>query len=236
MSDHLANALRHLAVIMDGNRRWALKNNLSVLEGYRRGGAAVGEFLSWCDDAHIRHITLWPLSLENLHRDAQELNDLLGVIAGVIDGLAERGRWHMSFSGELSLLPESITKAIHRAEAATREVRGMSVDIAIAYSGREEILSAFRKILVESAASGRLSTLADTLSKDDLETHLYSAGKPDPDLIIRTSGEQRLSGFMPWQSAYSEYYFSPVCWPDFQKCDLDAAINSYLSRQRRFGA
>ncbi|MHA6577334.1 polyprenyl diphosphate synthase [Pseudomonas yamanorum] len=228
--------MQHLAVIMDGNRRWAAKNNLPVTEGYRQGGAAVATFLSWCDMRHIPQVTLWPLSLENLKRDAQEIDALLGIIVDVIDGLAAIRRWRLNFFGELCKLPGEVVQSIERAQAFTRGESGMWVNIAIAYSGRDEIVSAFRKILIEREATGELSNLAETLSLEDVNAHLYSAGNPDPDLIIRTSGEQRLSGFMPWQSAFSEYYFSSVCWPEFSKNDFDAAINSYLQRQRRFGA
>lgn len=227
--------MQHLAVIMDGNRRWAAQHGLPVIEGYRQGGLAVSNFLSWCDLLHIPQVTLWPLSLENFKRDAHELDELLDVIVSVIDGLASVGLWRLNFFGELDKLPAGVFQAIRKAQALTRGVSGMWVDIAIAYSGRDEIVSAVRKILIESEATGVLSRLADTLSLDDVAAHLYSAGKPDPDLIIRTSGEQRLSGFMLWQSAFSEYYFSNVCWPEFCKDDFDAAIKSYLQRQRRFG-
>lgn len=236
LSNYSHPPLQHLAVIMDGNRRWAERSALPMVEGYRQGGRTVVEFLNWCDACRIPRVTLWPLSLENLKRDPKEVAALLGVIVDVIHTLAAIGRWRVSFVGQLCKLPTSVIQAIEKAQDSVRIGSGMHVDIAIAYSGRDEIVSAFKNILLESMAAGSLAQLAETLSLEDINTHLYSAGKPDPDLIIRTSGEHRLSGFMPWQSTYSEFHFSSVCWPEFGKDDFDAAINSYLQRQRRFGA
>lgn len=232
---HTSFGLRHLAVILDGNRRWATMRGLQMVEGYRAGGDNVHRFLGWCEEAGIPLVTLWPLSAENLRRDPEELSGLLGVIVDVFDELAESGRWRLRILGELARLPSRIAQRICLTSQRTRHVKGVEVNIAVAYSGRQEVLHAVQCLLAEHASAGTLDQLAGALSTELIASKLYTAGQPDPDLVIRTSGEQRLSNFMPWQSAFSEFYFSSACWPDFSFADFEDALATYQLRRRRFG-
>jgi short-chain Z-isoprenyl diphosphate synthase len=227
--------LRHLAVILDGNRRWADRLGLPTIDGYRAGGRNVHALLSWCEAAAIPMVTLWPLSTENLKRNADELIGLLSVITEVFDELARSGHWRLRVLGDLTKLPSAVGKRIGDAVQRTAQVQGLDVNIAVAYSGRLELLDAIRALVSEHAAAGSLDRLLADLNPELITSRLYTAGQPDPDLIIRTSGEQRLSNFMLWQSAYSEFYFTPVCWPAFSREDFENAIATFRRRQRRFG-
>jgi short-chain Z-isoprenyl diphosphate synthase len=238
---HIASSLKrqaqikHIAVILDGNRRWATERGLSVADGYRAGGDNVHRFLGWCEDAGIPLVTLWPLSAENLRRDPQELQALFTVIVDGCDELANSGRWRLRVLGDLSQLPPAVAQRIATAEKRTHHVNGINVNIAVAYSGRQEVLHAVQCLLMEHASAGTLDQLAALLNADLIASKLYTAGQPDPDLVIRTSGEQRLSNFMPWQSAFSEFYFSSVPWPEFSMPDFENAITAYQLRKRRYG-
>ncbi|MGK9171123.1 di-trans,poly-cis-decaprenylcistransferase [Inquilinus limosus] len=227
--------LRHIAVIPDGNRRWAARHGLPTVEGYRRGSAKAHEFLGWCAEAGIPMVTLWLLSTENLHRDRKELRGLLPVIVDAVDLWAADGRWRLRLLGDLDALPRLAASAMQAAADRTRHVEGVALNIAVAYGGRSEIVHALRRMLAEHAAAGTLHSLAATLGSDDIADRLYTAGQPDPDLVIRTSGEQRLSGFMPWQAAYSEFYFCDTYWPGLTKADFAEILRSYAARVRRFG-
>ncbi|PRH84765.1 di-trans,poly-cis-decaprenylcistransferase [Labrys okinawensis] len=228
-------SIRHLAVILDGNRRWARRLGLPTTEGYRAGGRNVHALLPWCVDAGIPMVTLWPLSLDNLNRDAHELSGLLAVIVDIVDELAASGLWRLHIIGELNKLPRPLAARIRTAEQSTAQVEGIDVNIAIAYSGRHELLQAIRALIEEHVARGSLQELLVNLSPELIARRLYTAGQPDPDLIIRTSGEQRLSNFMLWQTAYSEFYFTPVYWPAFGRGDFESAIAAFQRRHRRYG-
>lgn len=239
--EHLDRAAlpRHVAVLADGNRRWARMNapGEPLVAGYRAGAARLVEFVEWCDDADLQVITLWVLSTENLQRSgADELTDLLGVIDQLVADLAATGRWRVQAVGALELLPDDVAESLRRSSAATDGVQGMHVNVAIAYGGRMELRDAVRSLLAERAAEGAtLEEVAQTLEIEEISQHLYTKGQPDPDLIIRTSGEQRLSGFLLWQSAHSEYYFCEALWPDFRRVDFVRALRAYTQRERRFG-
>jgi short-chain Z-isoprenyl diphosphate synthase len=230
-----APAINRLAVILDGNRRWASRRQLPTIEGYRAGGKNVHALLSWCRDARIPMVTLWPLSTDNLKRDADELQGLLTVIVEVLDAMTDGGLCRLRVIGDLTRLPPAVMERIRTAERRTAGVDGIDVNVAIAYSGRLELLHAFRSLISEYAAAGTLDQLPGDLDAELVASRLYTAGLPDPDFVIRTSGEQRLSNFMQWQSSYSELYFTPVCWPDFRRSDFDEAMRFFHSRQRRFG-
>ena len=227
--------LEHLAVILDGNRRWARANGVSTREGYRKGGEAVHRLLSWCEENSIPLVTLWPLSKDNLKREPSEVEDLLITIAEVIEQLVDSGKWRLSFFGEKSVLPENLIKIISNAESSTRTISGTRVNIGVAYSGKLEIVHALQEILATHISKNPPNAPNRKISIDEITNNLYSAGTPDPDLVIRTSGEQRLSDFMLWQCAYSEFYFCDVCWPDFSREDFDLALQSFANRQRRAG-
>ena len=182
-------------------------------------------------------VTLYMLSTENLKRSSDELNDLVEVIEGFVGRLTASGLARVRPVGQLESLPASLRSAFEVAVEETAAVSGLQVNIAVGYGGRQEITDAVRGLLREAAASGRsLEELASSLTSDDISRHLYTSGMPDPDLLIRTSGEQRLSGFMTWQSAYSEFYFCEALWPDFRRVDFLRALRDYAQRQRRFGS
>jgi short-chain Z-isoprenyl diphosphate synthase len=227
---------RHVGVILDGNRRWATLQGTSASAGHRVGGARIAEFLRWCDDVNVEVVTLWLLSTDNLTRPADELEQLLGIITETVDSLVATREWRVHPVGALDLLPVETANALKQADAATRDIEGMTVNVAVGYGGRREVVDAVRSLLAEQAAKGTtLDQLAQVLEPEHIAEHLYTRGQPDPDLVIRTSGEQRLSGFLLWQSAHSEFYFCEAYWPDFRRVDFLRAMRSYADRQRRFG-
>jgi len=230
---------RHVGVMLDGNRRWARAVGLDdPKEGYRAGAAKVEQLLSWCDHAGVELVTLWLLSTENLSRPPDELEPLLRIIEGLATELATAGNpWRLRIVGNQDMLPTQTTEALKAAAEATLDrTGGAQVNIAVGYGGRQEIADAVRSLLLEQARAGKsIEELAEVLDVDHIAEHLYTRGQPDPDLIIRTSGEQRLSGFLLWQSAYSEFYFCEAYWPDFRRVDFLRALRSYASRHRRYG-
>ncbi len=228
---------RHVGVILDGNRRWAKASGAKTSHGHRAGGDKVLEFLGWCDEAGVEHVTLWLLSTDNLGRPAEELSALLAIIEDVVDRIAATGRWRVHPVGALDLLPAGMSRRLKEHEDSTRTVDGMHVNVAIGYGGRREIADAVRSLLQEHAQRGTsIEELAEILDVEHISGHLYTRGQPDPELVIRTSGEQRLSGFLLWQSAHSEFYFCEALWPDFRHVDFLRALRSYAQRERRFGA
>jgi len=230
---------QHVAVLADGNRRWARANapGQPLVVGYQAGAAKLEEFVGWCDEVHIPLVTLWVLSTENLRRsEADEVTPLLHVIEKLVLDLIGHDQWRVQVVGDLSLLPDDMAHTLQQAEVATASRAGIHVNVAVSYGGRRELRDAVRSLLADQAAQGAdLATLAETLEIDHISEHLYTAGQPDPDLIIRTSGEQRLSGFLMWQSAHSEFYFCEALWPDFRKVDFIRALRAYTQRERRYG-
>lgn len=230
---------RHVGVILDGNRRWARSVGAdSVAHGHQRGADKIADFLGWCDEAGVEVVTLWLLSTDNLARPANELTDLLRIIEATVANLAEPRRpWRIHPVGAIDLLPDSTARALKDAEAATADKGGLLVNVAVGYGGRREIADAVRSLLTEHVARGTsLEELAALLDVEHIADHLYTRGQPDPDLVIRTSGEQRLGGFLLWQSAHSEFYFCEAFWPDFRHVDFLRALRSYAARSRRFGS
>ena len=249
----------HVGVILDGNRRWARTKGFGTAQGHKRGADKIAEFLGWAQVAGVRMVTLWLLSTDNLSRDPSELAPLLDIIADAIDELAAAGRWRLRLVGAVDLLPASVAERLRGAVASTaaphaddgrRQTDGgaqgaagaeaaderMHVNIAVGYGGRQEIADAVRDLLRERAAAGdSLEDVAAALSEEDITDHLYTKGQPDPDLVIRTSGEQRLSGFLLWQSVHSEFYFCDVNWPAFRRVDFLRALRDYAGRERRLG-
>ncbi|MFS8479185.1 MAG: isoprenyl transferase [Micromonosporaceae bacterium] len=230
---------RHVGVIVDGNRRWAREMGyVDPNDGHRVGAQRIKELLRWCDEAEIGHVTLWLLSTDNLARPSEELDPLLDIIENLVTELAVDGQpWRLHMVGSLDMLPAHLSQALKSAEERTADREGGArVNIAVGYGGRREIADAVRALLHEYARAGAtIEELAEILDVDHIASHLYTKGQPDPDLVIRTSGEQRLGGFLLWQSAYSEFYFCDVNWPDFRRVDFLRALRSYAHRQRRFG-
>lgn len=227
----------HVGVIVDGNRRWARDMGYAdAAEGHRRGAAKIGELLAWCDELAIPVVTLWLLSTENLKRDPDEIRQLLEVIEDTVTGLARAERWRVNPVGALELLPDGTRATLHAASEASLGRSGPLLNVAVGYGGRQEIADATKRLLEEYAEKGLdLTDAAARISPEEIARCLYTAGQPDPDLIIRTSGEVRLSGFLLWQSAHSEYYFCDPYWPDFRRIDFLRAVRAYQQRHRRFG-
>ena len=201
------------------------------------GARHIANLLDWCTEAGVAHVTIWLLSTDNLHRPADELEPLLRIIAGVAEELAADGKpWRVHAVGALDLLPAATAEALKSAEERTADRDGLTVNVAVGYGGRREIADAVRSLLQEHAAAGTsIEELAEVIDVDHIAEHLYTKGQPDPDLVIRTSGEQRLSGFLLWQSVHSEFYFCDALWPDFRKIDFLRALRDYGTRQRRYG-
>lgn len=227
----------HVGVILDGNRRWAAAMGYrSAAEGHRRGAEKIDELLGWCGDLEIGEVTLWLLSTENLDRDPDELSALLDIIVNKVEQVAEGGVWSVRAVGALEVLPEDAHARILAAAAATRTSSGPVLNVAVGYGGRREIVDATKRLLESYADEGlTLTEAAKRVTAEEISANLYTAGSPDPDLIIRTSGEVRLSGFLLWQSAHSEYYFCDPFWPDFRRIDFLRAVRAYQQRKRRFG-
>jgi short-chain Z-isoprenyl diphosphate synthase len=229
----------HVGVILDGNRRFARERGLpGPTEGHEAGSRHIDVFLDWCLEANIPYVTLWLLSTDNLERDDEEVAGLLSVIEETVERMGRdtaRGL-KVTAVGALELLPEETRRALEQAEAATADHDRLRVQVAVGYGGRQEITDALRSLLLARSAEGRsLEEVAATLCPEDIGDHLYTTGLPDPDLIIRTSGEVRLSGFLLWQSAHSEFYFCDTYWPEFRRVDFLRALRDYQSRTRRFG-
>ncbi|GGO71626.1 isoprenyl transferase [Nocardioides deserti] len=228
---------KHIGVMLDGNRRWARAVGRDTAHGHRAGAANIEPLLGWCDEVGIEVVTLWLLSTDNLNRPAAELAPLLEIIEDAVDTLATQQRWRLHPVGALDLLPSRTAERLKAAAESTREVEGMLVNVAVGYGGRREIADAVRSLLQEHAERGTtLEELAGQIDVEHIADHLYTKGQPDPDLVIRTSGEQRLGGFLLWQSAKSEFYFCEAYWPDFRRVDFLRAIRAYAQRERRFGA
>jgi len=227
---------RHVGVILDGNRRWAKVAGTSTAAGHRAGADKIVEFLGWCEEVDVEVVTLWLLSTDNLGRPQAELAPLLEIIEETVCQLGQTGRWRVNPMGALDLLPDDTAAALKAVAESTSEISGLMVNIAVGYGGRREIADAVRAMLQEQAGRGTsIEELAEILDVEHIAEHLYTRGQPDPDLVIRTSGEQRLSGFLLWQSAHSEFYFCEAYWPDFRKVDFLRALRAFGARHRRYG-
>ncbi|HWN53396.1 MAG TPA: polyprenyl diphosphate synthase [Xanthobacteraceae bacterium] len=233
---------RHVGVILDGNRRHGRQRQLTDPEEvYTVGANKLDDLLNWCVELGIPAVTLWVLSTDNLARKPQEVSGILAAIETKLLQLAKapqihRQRVRVRAIGRLDLLPAPTLAAVRAAEVATQDYDGLHLTIAAAYGGRQEITDAVQSFLREQLKKGKkLEDVIDAVTPDALGRHIYSPDLPDPDLIIRTSGEIRLSGFLLWQSTTSEFYFSEVNWPAFRKIDFLRAIRSFQGRTRRYG-
>jgi short-chain Z-isoprenyl diphosphate synthase len=221
---------------LDGNRRWAKSNpTANDPHGHKAGANKIIDFLGWCEESQVKVVTLWLLSTDNFKRSQEEIDDLLTIIGNTVDELTATGRWNIKAVGALDLLPSWLADKL----AALKPIRndGVEVNVAISYGGRREIVDAVKSYMGQEMAAGQsLADAAEKLSIEDISKFLYTAGQPDPELLIRTSGEQRLGGFLLWQSALSEFYFCEAYWPDFRRVDFLRALRSYSVRKRRFGS
>jgi undecaprenyl diphosphate synthase len=226
----------HVAIIMDGNGRWAKARGLPRIAGHRAGAEAVRRTLTASVDLGIKYLTLFGFSSENWKRPVDEVSDLMGLLRHYIRGeIAElhRNGVRLRIIGDRAKLPNDIVGMIDNAETLTAANDRLNLAIALSYGGRAEIALAARR-LAEDAAAGRIAL--DAIDEDAFAARLLTAGMPDPDLLIRTSGEQRISNFLLWQTAYAELVFTPTLWPDFAKSDLEKAVRDFHGRDRRYGA
>jgi undecaprenyl diphosphate synthase len=227
---------QHVAIIMDGNGRWAQARGLPRIAGHRRGAEAVRRTVTAATDLGIRYLTLFGFSSENWKRPLDEVHDLMGLLRHYLRGeIAElhEKRVRILFIGDRTRLPPDIVTLIVNSEELTRNNDRLTLSIALSYGGRAEIATAARRI-AEDAAAGRLDPAK--IDEASFGRYLFTEGIPDPDLLIRTSGEQRISNFLLWQSAYSELVFTGTLWPDFDKADLENAVRDFHGRERRYGA
>lgn len=223
--------LYHLGIIMDGNRRWAKERGLLGFEGHREGAEKIREVAKWCKSQSVKILTLYAFSTENWNRSPEEVNFLMRLLGTFLEKEMrefQKRKVKLQVIGQRERLPASLLKKIEEAEDLTKNNDDLILILAISYGGRAEIVRAFKKMI-----QGKISP--DEVTEEKVAEYLYTVGLPDPDLIIRTSGEQRISGFLLWQSAYSELYFTDKYWPDFSEEDLDKALSEYEKRQRRFG-
>jgi short-chain Z-isoprenyl diphosphate synthase len=241
LTRHLEGAAlpSHVAVILDGHRRFArAEGHVDYTESYRSGMEKLKEFLGWCAQLEVPAVTAWVLSTENLRRPTDELDPYFAVLIDLLHDLPELGR-RLGFSlqviGSVDLLPDTLATAIKQAEQASPE-EGWRFTLALGYGGRQEIVDACRSLVTGLAQSGLDgASIAEHIDTTGIAAHLYTADLPDPDLVIRTSGEARLSGFLLWQAAYAEYLFVDPYWPAFRRVDFVRALRDYAQRDRRFG-
>ncbi|MDI9644108.1 MAG: polyprenyl diphosphate synthase [Candidatus Verstraetearchaeota archaeon] len=229
---------RHVGLILDGNRRWAKELGMEPTVGHEYGFEKLKEVLQWCWDLEIETVTVYALSTENLSRPKEEVEALIRLAERAFKDVLESKEVHerkvrIRALGRLHLLKDELREAIKKAEEATKEYNNRRLNVAIAYGGRAEILDAAKR-MVSEVVLGRLRI--EEINEKTFSRFLYTYEDPDPDLIIRTSGEERLSGFLLWQSAYSEFCFMDVYWPELRRIDLLRAIRTYQKRHRRFGA
>ncbi|MBM3229404.1 di-trans,poly-cis-decaprenylcistransferase [Candidatus Parvarchaeota archaeon] len=229
-------AIRHLAIIPDGNRRWAMRHGIGKKEGYELGIRKIGYVLKWCKQLDIRMVSMWGFSTENFLRDSAEVSMLFGIFSSKLETAIRRAaenekyQVRVRFIGRPDYFPKDIREKIGKLEQVSSKYSKYQLNLFFGYGGRHEILDAVEKAIANAKKTGKRK-----LAEKEFEKLLYTSGLPDPELIIRTSGEQRLSGFMPWQAAYSELYFSKKLWPDFSKADFVRAVKWFENRGRRFG-
>lgn len=226
----------HIAVIMDGNGRWAKKRGLPRVMGHRAGMKSVREVIKSCRELGVKHLTLYAFSSENWKRPKEEVETLMRFLNEYIDkelpSFIKNGI-KLNFIGRTDGLPDFVRPRIKKATEETKNCKGMTLNVALNYSGRGEIVDAAKKF-ASYVKAGKLG--ADDLDEASFGGLLYTSGQPDPDLLIRTSGEMRISNFLLWQISYAELYVTPKLWPDFRKKDLVDAVSEYQKRERRFGA
>ncbi len=227
---------RHVAIICDGNRRWAREAGFDdVAHGHRVGAKRIADMLGWCHELGIGAVTIYLLSTENLLRASEELNALMEIVPDIVDEISD-GDWRVRIVGNLDSLPDAVATRLREASQRTNERSGMNVNVAVGYGGRQEIVDAVQALLSDAAESGATpAEMIEAVTVAGIDANLYTSGQPDPDLVIRTSGEQRLSGFLLWQSAYSEIWFTDAYWPEFRRVDFLRALRDYAARNRRFG-
>ena len=232
--------MEHIAIILDGNRRWATEKELNPWLGHKKGAETVERLLDWCEKLNVKFVTLYTFSTENFRRSPEEIQEIMRIAEVefrklLLDERIHRNKVHVKVIGHVNLLPPSLRQLIGDVEKATENYDNQFLNFAFAYGGRAEILDA-AKIIAQKVKDGELTL--DDVNESTFEKYLYTSHMPkqEPDLIVRTSGEERMSGFLLWQAAYSELCFLDVYWPDFRLIDLLRAIRTFQKRKRRYGA
>ena len=228
--------IKHIAIIMDGNRRWAKKNNMPVKLGHKQGAETLKKIVRYANKIGIKYMTVYAFSTENWKRSKEEVDALMSLLENYLDQFsreADDENIVIRVLGDEEALSESLRNKINEVVSATKDNTGIIFNIALNYGGRNEIVNATKNIC-KDVKNGLIKP--EDITEKMFSSYLYTKDDPDPDLLIRTSGEIRLSGFLPWQSVYSEFYFTDVLWPDFTEKDLDEAIAEYYKRNRKFGA
>lgn len=229
---------KHIAVIMDGNGRWAKQRGLERTEGHKVGAEVFRKICQYASDIGIKYMTFYAFSTENWKRSEKEVGKIMDLLRAYLGEMREREEenedagYNIHFIGSREGMPEDIVSLMNIVESRSGNKDKIHINIAVNYGGRDEIVKSVKDI-VKKVQSGKLQL--EDINEDTVSENLYTANQPDPDLIIRPSGEQRLSNFLIWQAAYAEFYYDDVLWPDFTSDDLDRAIEAYLKRNRRFG-
>ena len=235
MAEKKANIPEHIAIIMDGNGRWARKHTLGRISGHKKGAEAVRTVTRACREIGVKYLTLYAFSVDNWLRPAEEVNALMKLLAQYLTSELEEMRQNgirLNIIGDISRIKPSVREKIDEVILKTMDNQGMVLTLALNYGGRDDIVEAAKRFYAD-IQSGKYSR--DDLTNDLFASYLSTATMPDPDLLIRTSGEYRLSNFLLWQSAYTEFYFTDVLWPDFGRTELLSAIDDFQKRERRFG-
>ena len=235
ISSEQNNYPAHIAIIMHGNRRWARQKNLDIREGHKKGAETLEKIAKYCNKIGIKYLTVYAFSTENWKRSSEEVGALMILLQNYLNDFSKRANTEnikIKVLGDISVLSKGMQNSINKAIERTKENTGLTLNIAFNYGGRAEITYALKQI-AEKIKNNELSI--DDISEDLISNHLYTKGQPDPDLLIRTSGELRTSNFLPWQIAYTEFYFDNKYWPDFSEEDLLKAIEIYEGRNRKFG-
>lgn len=230
------NMPKHIAIIMDGNRRWARERNLDIKQGHKEGAKTLEKIVRYANKIGLQYITVYAFSTENWKRTQEEVGALMLLLQTYLDDYSKRAdteNIRVKILGDISALSEGMQKSIIKCMERTKDNTGVTFNIALNYGGRDELIKATRKI-AEKVKANELQI--EEITEDTISNALYTEGQPDPDLLIRTSGELRTSGFLPWQIVYSEFLFLDKNWPDFTEQDLDYAIEIYQNRNRKFGA
>lgn len=231
-----SNMPKHIAIIMDGNRRWARERNLDIKQGHKEGAKTLEKIVRYANKIGLQYITVYAFSTENWKRAKEEVGALMLLLQTYLDDYSKRADTEnikVKILGDISALSEGMQKSIIKCMERTKNNTGVTFNIALNYGGRDELIKATKKI-AQKVKENELQI--EDITEQTISNALYTEGQPDPDLLIRTSGELRTSGFLPWQAVYSEFLFLDKNWPDFTEQDLDDAIEVYKSRNRKFGA
>jgi len=235
MAIDFKNVPQHVAIIMDGNGRWAKRRDLPRIEGHRRGAETVDEIVSVCRELGVRYLTLYAFSMENWSRPRVEIEALMQLLSHFLTSKREKlikNEIRFETIGDIARLPDEVRRELNNNKEATASLNKMVLTIALSYSSRDEMIRAINKLLKEK---GEGALKDDFISREDFSSYLDTCDMPDPDLLIRTSGEMRISNFLLWQSAYTELFFTKTLWPDFGREEFFRAIETYQNRERRFG-